>query len=556
MLKLSPLCLAAVLLLQLPFSAVHAAPVAASVDPAVAASIDAAIAPYYKATDPGATLIVTRDGKTVLRKAYGMANVAAKVPMREDTSLRLGSITKQFTSTAILMLVDEGKVAVTDPITKFLPDYPTHGKLITVEHLLTHTSGIVSYTSKPDFQSSMTRDLTVQQMIDTFKNDKLEFDPGTRYAYNNSGYFLLGAIIEKVSGMPYAKFVEQRIFVPLEMTQTAYEGFERAPTMRAAGHSSGPSGFTPSPPLSMSQPYAAGSLVSTVDDLARWDAAIASGKLLKASSWSKAFTPYTLADGKSTDYGYGWSVGKLRGSPVIGHGGGINGFSTYALRLPEQKVYVAVLTNLDGGMVAPEMVAKKAGAIAIGKPYPQYKAIAMDAAALDAYAGTYKIDDKASRTVRREGDHLVMQRSGRRPVDLVPFAADSFFMKESLSFFTFGRDAKGIVDKLTLNDDGVALVSVRSGEAAPERKAVVVPSTVLDTYAGRFELQPGFVIELTRDGEKFFGQATGQRKFELMPVSATTFYVKEVDAEIRFNNGSDKLVLLQGGREMPATRLK
>lgn len=556
MLKLSPLCLAAVLLLQLPFSAVHAAPVAASVDPAVAARIDAAIAPYYKAGDPGATLIVTRDGKTLLRKAYGMADVAAKVPMREDTSLRLGSITKQFTGTAIMMLVDEGKLAVSDPITKFLPDYPTHGKVITVEHLLTHTSGIVSYTSKPDFRAGMARELTVQQMIDTFKNHPLEFEPGTRFAYNNSGYFLLGAIIEKVSGMPYAKFVEQRIFVPLDMAQTAYEGYERGPTMRAAGHSKTQKGYEPSPALSMSQPYAAGSLVSNVDDLARWDAAIASGKLLKPASWARAFTPYKLADGKLTGYGYGWSVGTLRGSPSVGHGGGINGFSTYAVRLPEQKVYVAVLTNLDGGMVAPTMVANKAAAVAIGKPFPEFKAVAMDAATLDGYTGTFKINDKESRTVRREGDHLVVQRTGRGPYDMKPFAADSFFMEDSVTVFKFGRDAKGKVDKLTLDDDGVESVSVRSGDAAPERKAVVLPGTLLDTYAGRFELRPGFVIELSRDGDKFFGQATGQRKFELMPVSNTAFYVKEVDAEIRFNNGNDQLVLLQNGRELPGARLK
>lgn len=566
--RLSPPCLAAVLLLQLPFSAVHAAPASApasvpasapaiaSSDAALAERIDAAIAPYYKASDPGATVIVTRDGKTVLRKAYGSANVAAKIPMRADTSLRLGSITKQFTATAILLLVDQGKLAVSDPITKFLPDYPTHGKLITIEHLLTHTSGIVSYTSKPDFGVTSLRDVTVQQMIDSFKNDPLEFDPGTRYAYSNSGYFLLGAIIEKVSGMSYAKFVEQRIFVPLGMTQSAYEGYERAPTMRAVGHTMTPSGFAPSAPLSMSQPYAAGSLVSNVDDLARWDAAIASGKLLKPASWARAFTPYKLADGKSTDYGYGWAVGKLRGSAAIGHDGGINGFSTYAVRVPEHKLYVAVLTNLDGGMVAPTLVANKAGAIAIGKPFPEYKAIAVDAATLDGYVGVYKIDDKTSRSVRREGDHLVVQRTGRPPLTMLPFAADSFFLKDSVAVFKFGRDAGGKVDKLTLDNDGAESVSPRSGDVVAERKAVLLPATVLDGYAGRFQLQPGFVIELSRDGDKFFGQATGQRKFELMPVSATTFYIKEVDAEIRFGSGNDQLVLLQGGRNMPANRIK
>lgn len=556
MLKLSPLCLAAMLLLQLPASAVQAAPVAATVDQALAARIDAVIAPHYKATDPGATVIVTKDGKTLLRKAYGMADVAAKVPMRAEMSLRLGSITKQFTSTAILMLAEEGKLAVTDPITKFLPDYPTQGKVITIEHLLTHTSGVVSYTGKPDFRASSTKDLSVSQMIDSFKNDPLEFAPGTRYAYNNSGYFLLGAIIEKVSGQSYAKFVEQRIFVPLGMTQTAYEGMERGPTSRAAGHSRSESGFAPSPPLSMSLPYAAGSLVSTVDDLARWDAAVSSGKLLKAASWTQAFTPYKLADGKATAYGYGWMLGKLRGSDTIGHGGGINGFSTYALRVPGQKVYVAVLTNADGGLVQPALVANKAAAVAMGKPFPERQTIALSADKLDGYAGVYQVDDKVSRTVRREQDHLVIQRSGRGPIALYPFADDSFFMKDMITIVKFGRNAKGAVTQVTLDDDGVESVSARTGDVAPERKAVTLPKAALDGFAGRFELMPGFVLELSRDGDKFFGQATGQQKFLLVPVSETAFYVKEVDAEVRFDKGNDQMVLLQGGRNMPGKRLK
>lgn len=557
MLKLSPLCLAAVLLLQLPASVVHAAPVAASVDQALAAKIDALIAPHYEASAPGATVIVTKDGKTVLRKAYGMADVGAKKPMQPETSLRLGSITKQFTAVAILMLADEGKLSLSDPITKFLPDYPMQGKTITIEHLLTHTSGIVSYTSKPDFRALMNKDLTPTQMIDTFKNDKLEFDPGTKMAYNNSGYFLLGAIIEKISGKSYADYMAERIFVPLGMTQTAYEGKERTPTTRALGHSKKEKGFEPSAPLSMALPYAAGALVSTVDDLARWDAAITEGKLLKPASWKQAFTSYKTSDGKPTNYAYGWGVGKVREVPMVSHGGGINGFSTYALRIPEHKVFVAVLTNLDGGMAPPGMVATKAAAAAIGKPFPEYKAIALDAAAMDAYVGTYKIDDKTQRTVRREKDQLIMQRSGRPPVQLQAFAPDSFFFKDSLSTFTFSRNAKGEVTEIVLHDedgDGLKHASPRVGDVV-ERKFVTLPPEKLDGYVGRYELRPGFVIELSRDGDKFFGQATGQGKLQLHPESESVFYVKEIDGQLRIDS-PEQLTLLQGGRTMPAKRMK
>ncbi len=555
MLKLSPLCLAALLLLQLPLSAVHASPVAASVDQALAARIDALVAPLYKADGPGATLIVVKDGKTVLRKGYGMADVAAKVAMQPDATLRLGSITKQFTAVAILMLADEGKLAVSDPITKFIPDYPTQGKVITVEHLLTHTSGIVSYTGKPDFRSQSVRDVTVPQMIDYFKNDPIEFTPGTKYVYNNSGYFLLGAIIEKVSGQPYAKFVEQRIFVPLGMTHSAYEGHERATLLRAAGHVNSPAGFVPSPPLSMTQPYAAGSLVSTVDDMAKWDAAISAGKLLKPASWKQAFTAYTLADGKSTDYGYGWSMGKLRGSHAISHGGSINGFSTYATRLPREKVYVALLSNSGSGLPASSLVARKAAALAIGSPYPEHQAITLDGAALDALAGSYKVDETTTRVVRREGDRLFTHRSGRPPVELHPFAPDRFFFKESTDTLTFNRNAKGHVEQLTLHTDDADIVNLRTGAAPAPRAAVALDKAALDGFVGRYELKPGLVLELTRDGEKMYGQVTGQPKLLLMPVSGSTFYIKEVDAEIRFDNGNAQLTLQQGGRALPAKRL-
>lgn len=346
--------------------------VAASQEEALAARINSEIAPLFKANEPGATIIVTRDGLTVFRQAYGMADVAKGLPMTPDTVMRIASITKQFTATGILILVDEGKLALDDDINKFLPDYPTGGKRISIEHLLTHTSGIANYTSKPTFEAGMNTDLTVSQMIDSFKNDTPQFEPGTRYSYSNSGYFLLGAIIEKVSGLSYAKFVEQRIFVPLGMSNSAYEGHERGSAMRAQGYtrSSASAGFEAGKSVSMTLPYAAGALVSTVDDLARWDAAVSAGKLLKPSSQQKAFTAHVLADGKSVPYGYGWSVRKMHGMPMQSHGGGIPGFSTYALRLPEKQLYVAVLSNADRGLPGAEMIALKAATIAIADIAP------------------------------------------------------------------------------------------------------------------------------------------------------------------------------------------
>ena len=554
--KLSAVCVAVLVLLGAPAAQAWETPAAAEAAQPLAARLDAAIAPYYKAGEPGATVIVVKDGKTLLRKGYGIADTAGMKPMSGDAAMRLGSITKQFTAVAILMLAEEGKLALTDDITRFFPDYPTRGKKISVEHLLTHTSGIVSYTSRPEYPLTMARDMTVAQMIDSFKNEPLEFEPGTAYRYNNSGYFLLGAIIEKVSGQPYARFLEQRIFVPLGMENTAYEGFERGKAPRAAGHAPGEKGFGPSAALSMTQPYAAGALVSTVDDLARWDAAIAQGKLLTPASWRRAFTPYTLADGKSTGYGYGWEVRRLQGAQVVGHGGGINGFSTYALRLPEEKVFVAVLSNAEDGVANPAVVANRAAALAIGKPFPEFKEIALDAATLERYTGVYQVDKAATRTFRRDGDTLVMQRSGRPSVRLKAYSPTGFFVPGGLEYFEFSSDGQGRADSVTLHQDGEQYKQARIADTPPARAAAKIANASFDTRVGRYQLAPNFVLALSREGDRYYAQATGQPRLEIFPHSETVFFARDIEAEVRFDGAdSSYLVLHQNGRQMKAPRL-
>jgi CubicO group peptidase (beta-lactamase class C family) len=551
MFKPSITCAAIAVLLTSPL--VHAAPDASA---EVAARIDQVLSAAYKADGPGATVIVVKDGKTLFRKAYGLADLEHKLPLAPDTVMRIGSLTKQFTSTGILMLVEEGKIKLDDDITVYLPDYPTRGKKITIEHLLTHTSGIVSYTGKPGYRSSMANDLTVQQMIDSFKNDPLDFEPGSRYQYNNSGYFLLGAIIEKVSGKPYYKFVEERIFVPLGMNNTAYEGHERSKAGRALGYTGGPQGFAPSARLSMTQPYAAGSLVSTVDDLARWDAAVSSGKLLKSASWQRAFTSYTLASGAPTNYGYGWELGNFRERPMIGHSGGIPGFNAYALRVPAEKLYVAVISNANSSLMSAGDAAFQAAAIAVGKPFPAYKEVKLDAKLLDAYAGVYRVAGSDTRTVRRDGERLVMQRAGRPPQTVQAFSETGFFMPDSLTWFEFKRDATGKATQMVVHQPTEDQASPRIGDAPPQRVAVKIDHAKFDAVAGRYQLTPNFVIELTRDGDRYWTQASNQPKIEVFALNERTFFSNAIDAELRFDEAAPgQIVLAQGGRELKGAKL-
>ncbi|MDP9130809.1 MAG: beta-lactamase family protein, partial [Candidatus Binatota bacterium] len=302
---------------------------------------------------PGGAVIVTKNGKTVFRRAYGVANLERKIPLEPEMTFRIGSVTKQFTAAAIMLLADQGKLSVSDDITRFLPDYPTGGKKISIENLLKHTSGIRSYTDMPAFMWITQTDMTVQQMIDFFKDEPAVFGPGEQWAYSNSNYFLLGAIIEKASGMPYADFMAAFIFEPLGMKSTAYEGQEREGRRRVEGYSRPRGGqFSKARSISMTQPYASGALVSSVDDLARWNAAITAEKLLKPETWRQVFTPFRLKSGEVTRYGYGWSIGKFGDHAAYVHGGRINGFASIVYRLPEQDIYVAVLLNGEGSTVS------------------------------------------------------------------------------------------------------------------------------------------------------------------------------------------------------------
>lgn len=527
----------------------------------IESQLDRIASNFYKADQAGATVIVTKDGKTLLRKGYGLSNVEKKVAMQADHIMRLGSITKQFTAVGILMLIDEGKIALNDPLTKFIPDYPETGKKVTIEHLLTHTSGIPSYTNKPNFFETATKDLSVTQMVDTFKNDALEFEPGTSWNYNNSGYFLLGAVIEKVSGMSYAKFVEQRIFTPLGMKNSAYEGYERAIHPHAVGYSFNLGKFEHSHKISMTQPYAAGALVSTVDDLAKWNTAISAGKLLKSDSWRRAFTSYKLKDGKDTNYAYGWGIGQLQEQPMISHGGGIPGFSTFALQLPTQKVYVAVLSNSDSGLAQPEMVASRLAAAAMGKAIPEFSAIKLDEKALDRYVGVYRIDEKNRRVITREGEKLIMTRTNGPRTVLQAYSQNGFFKDNtSLLRLEFNKNAEGDVSEAVIYQQGNRVVHEKLNEAAPAKeKSFAMSNEAFDRYVGDYQLMPNFILSVRREGNRFITQATGQGSVELNAIAEDKFSAPSVGGELKFETDAEgkvtQLILTQGGRVMPAKKI-
>jgi CubicO group peptidase (beta-lactamase class C family) len=418
------------------------------VDNDALSEIDALLQAAYQPNEPGAAIIAVCQGQPVFRKGYGLANLEHGIPITPDTVFRLASITKQFTAVATLMLVEQGLLALDDPITRFWPDYPTHAHTITVEHLLTHTSGIRSYTDMPEWPPLWRKDFQVQELIDFFKYQPMQFAPGTRWAYNNSGYHLLGAIIEQLSGLSYEAFMRQRIFEPLGMRQSCYDQPARIIPKRAAGYQKGEHGYSNAEYLSMTQPYAAGALASTVDDLAIWDRALADGKLLQQATLERAWTPYRLADGSLTNYGYGWHISTWQGLPTMEHSGGIHGFATYALRMPSEQAFVAVLSN-NPGATSNELLALKVAALLIGQPYREPAPIALPSHELARYAGVYHSAAVGETTIVCENDRLLLQEAGSPGIALVPVASNTFYPQMMpLDRLVFTLDAAGVVKTL------------------------------------------------------------------------------------------------------------
>ena len=519
--------------------------------------IDDLLNSSYKTNEPGATALVARNGEVIYRKAFGNSNLELDVEMIPENVFEIGSITKQFTAVSILMLLEQGKLSLDDEITKFLPEYPTHGKTITIHHLLTHTSGIKSYTNMQSFGEVVRKDMTPIEMIDFFKNEPMEFDPGEKYNYNNSGFFILGYIIEHISGMTYTEFLQENIFNPLNMTSSYYGSHTKLIENRASGYQEN-NGFANAIYISLSLPYAAGSIMSNVDDMLKWQTAINSNTLVKRETIKKAFTNYTLNNGEPINYGYGWSRNDLNGIPSIEHGGGIPGYTTMGIYVPSEDVYVIILTNC--GCNSPSGVATKIAALAINKPYPTATNVSnLTQKQLEKWTGAYKFENDAIRVVSLKDGQLYSQRDEGEVYKIYPKNENEFYFEEGVIQYKFSmKDGKKTaLFKNRINvSEGIETIY----EAPAEKEVITVDAEILKLYVGKYELQPGFIIEITSEGNQLFAQATGQPQSELFATSTSSFFLKVTVASVDFiSNENDEIVSLtlhQGGQDMEAAKIE
>ena len=402
------------------------------------------------------SVLVARDAEIILNKGYGFANVEWQIPNAPATKFRLGSLTKQFTSASILLLAERGKLSLEDPVRKYLTDAPSTWDAITIFHLLTHTSGIFNYTALPDFAATMPLPLTPPQIIAKVRDRPLDFEPGSKMSYSNSGYIVLGLIIEKVSGDGYGSFVQKNLFDPIGMKDSGYDSSTTIIARRAAGYRRGANGLVNAEYLDMSLPYAAGALYSTTEDLLRWEQALFGGKVLKPASLEKMTTPF------KNDYALGVSVRQKDGRRIVEHNGGINGFNTFLAFYPESHVTVAVLGNLNGE--TPETMGAALGTLAHGGSVQltsERREIALPKSALEPYVGTFQLRPGVDMTVSLDGGHLMVQLTGQPKFELFAERENFFFLKAVDAQLEFTKDAAGAVTAATLHQGSINATAPR-----------------------------------------------------------------------------------------------
>ena len=428
--------------------------------------LETVAAAYAQAGQFNGTVLVADHGKIVFSKGYGLANREWNQPNAADTKFRLGSLTKQFTAMLVMQLVEKGQLRLDAHVSDYLPDYPkATGDKITLHQLLTHTAGVPSYTAQASYATASLLPTKPAAFVATFSGMSLDFEPGTSWKYSNSGYFLLGAIIEKVTGKAYEQVLAEQILKPLGMKNSGFDLAENILPHRAAGYDRTPDGLYNTTYVDMSVPYAAGALYSTVGDLYKWDQALYAAQLLSEAGKARMFK----AD--RNHYAYGWLNMKVAvGADSVGvlaHSGHVNGFGTYLLRVPQNHQLVVVLDN-EGGQHVQELsldllrvlhqqptkgpqVAPKPSAAQVTTATP----VAVDAATLAGYVGKYALNPAFAIAITAENGRLYAQGTGQQRLDLVATAANRFALRGIPAELEFVKNAGGATDKLILHQNGM-----------------------------------------------------------------------------------------------------
>jgi CubicO group peptidase (beta-lactamase class C family) len=490
------------------------------------------------------TVLIAWHGEIVFAKGYGYADQTFGQANTLETKFYIGSITKQFTAAAILKLVEQGKISLDDPITRYLPDYPTDpGKKITIHHLLTHTSGVPNYTEFPELLIRRTSRISPNDLLKFFENEPLDFEPGTGFHYSNSGYIILGAIIERVSGQSYEAFLHKEFLKKIGMLNSGYARREAALPNRAVGYTLDMDrNIVNAPAFHFSVLHTAGALYSTVEDMLKWDKALYADELLSRQSIRTMLTPHARG------YGYGWFIERLWGRTHTFHGGFLDGFNTTFERWLEDQLCIIVFSNEDEAPV--KKIARGLAAIAFQEDYDfpvRKQPIALDPAALAEYEGVYQVSEDRYRMIQADNDRLIMRTEGEMPEHLLPEAPDLFyFARDNSMTMRFIRDRDSVIVRHEVRDqEGVFVVDrlpdTPESRALLSRTVIELKPSEFSAYTGVYRLEshvalPGadFTLTVARDETRLLAAPTGLPLMPILPHTKTEFFYENSDVWITF----------------------
>jgi CubicO group peptidase (beta-lactamase class C family) len=504
--------------------------------------VDSVMTAYYKPDLPGAVVLIAKEGQPIYRKAYGLANLELNVMNKSEYLFAIGSMSKQFTAVCILKLVQEGKINLQDDVVKYLPDYNMHGVHITIENLLSHTSGIINPFDVKGVLAKAMLDESPKEIMNLFADEPLHFKPGTDWSYSNSNYLLAGLIIEKVSGMPLSAYLQQNIFTPLEMSHTYIGNHDSALFNSVTGYEFASQGKFKPTYVSWSWTYGAGQIVTNVDDLLKWDNALYTEKLLKKEWLQKAWQPFVLPNGLTTNYGFAFTINNLNGTEFIEHSGGINGFNCDGIRIPSQQLYVAIVSN--NTTVWSSTVATAIAVQLSGQTLPKSLLDVMNEKTLKDYTGVYALQhtggytafDSAGGQIYRyfvtKEDTLYEKLPGGTLYQLMHVGKDLFTPAWGIPYYQFHRNKMSGIASVEIYNAPIQYGphewKVKTDLPLPkEKQSITLTANQLESIKGKYDFGGGIIVPVTIEGSKIYLQQPAQDKDEIFAETETQFFSKK-----------------------------
>ncbi|WP_113907704.1 serine hydrolase [Aliidiomarina celeris] len=501
---------------------------------------------------PGAVVYVVKENDVVLEYAQGLADLSLQAPMQPNSSFFMGSVAKQFTAVAILRLQEQGKLSLTDPVTKWLQNFPAEYNAISLRHLLTHTSGIPNFLALPAWQQQARLPASYDQLHALYKDLPLQFAAGSAWNYSNSGYLILAHIVELASGQGFNEYLQQEVLGRGGVTQIwPYESDRIYPLLARGyiphGHGSRPADF-----YDPSQVMGAGGLVATAQGLYQWTKALTAGEIISSASLNLAWQPYVLNSGEATSAGLGWEIGSVRGSRSIEHGGYYPGYFTFALWLPEEQVFVAAFVNSRS--YDPQELAVRVAAQVVNKPYPALEPVVLSDSDINYWQGVWQDANGRRRVVGTLDGQLYIQRAGGSAFMVELGQQGYVHYQNSLSYLKRGTDAEGQWLELH-NRNGLVSRSYRTQEMPKHYRTLALSPLQMAALEGEYTLAPEFSLRIFIDGDAHYAQGTGQNAGKLLALSEQVLVTDDLIAELHFERNENGevtgLVLHQNGQTYP-----